>query len=89
MAVSKAPCPRTARDLEGQRETRDFVAVVLADTEDVWKDLFRQMGRQYEEPRLVLFNGEVQSACGNARRRDGAFLLPARPQGVSWDLHLL
>jgi hypothetical protein len=67
-----APAP----DIEGQRESRDFVAVVLADTEDVWKDLFRQMGRQYEEPRLVLFSGAVQSACGNASAAMGPFYCP-------------
>src|SRR5687767_2665873 len=36
-------------------EASKFIAVVLADTEDIWNQLFRQMGRQYEEPKLVLF----------------------------------
>ncbi len=76
-----APAP----DIEGQRETRDFVAVVLADTEDVWSDLFRQMDRQYEQPRLVLFNGEVQSACGNASAAMGPFYCP-RDHKVYLDL---
>ena len=43
-----------------------FVAVVLADTEDAWKEVFRQMGREYEEPRLVLFTDMIQSGCGFA-----------------------
>src|SRR5262245_41943838 len=48
-------------------QLRDFVAVVLADTEDVWNDLFGQMNRRYQEPTLVLFTGVVQSACGTAQ----------------------
>ena len=55
---------------------RDFVAVVLADTEDTWRDLFRQMGRRYQEPTLVLFSGAVQSACGFAQAAVGPFCCP-------------
>src|SRR5688572_27524147 len=47
-----------------QREMADFARVVLADTEDVWNELFREQGQRYEEPRLVLFVARVQSACG-------------------------
>jgi len=53
-----------------------FVAVVLADTEDGWNDVFRQMGRQYEEPRLVLFTDLIQSGCGFARGATGPFYCP-------------
>jgi len=53
-----------------------FVAVVLADTEDGWNDIFRQMGRQYEEPRLVLFTDLIQSGCGFARGATGPFYCP-------------
>ena len=53
-----------------------FVAVVLADTEDAWNDIFRQMGRQYEEPRLVLFTDLIQSGCGFARDATGPFYCP-------------
>lgn len=52
---------------------RDFVAVVLGDTEDVWKNLFRQSGKTYVEPKLVLFTGSVQSACGHADAAVGPF----------------
>src|SRR5436190_342659 len=45
---------------------KEFVSVVLADTEDVWHELFRQQGKTYEEPKLVLFSGRVRSACGLA-----------------------
>jgi predicted metalloprotease len=53
-----------------------FVAVVLADTEDAWNDVFRQMGRNYEEPRLVLFTDVIQSGCGFARGATGPFYCP-------------
>jgi uncharacterized protein len=60
----------------GQDEIRDFVAVVLADTEDTWADLFRRMNREYQDPRLVLFTGSVQSACGIAGAAVGPFYCP-------------
>ena len=53
-----------------------FVAVVLADTEDAWNDVFRQMGRKYEEPRLVLFTDMTQSGCGFASGATGPFYCP-------------
>jgi uncharacterized protein len=55
---------------------RDFVSVVLADTEDTWKELFRRMNREYREPKLVLFSGSVQSACGIAGAAVGPFYCP-------------
>jgi uncharacterized protein len=53
-----------------------FVAVVLADTEDAWHDIFRQMGRQYQEPKLVLFTGQTRSGCGFASAASGPFYCP-------------
>jgi uncharacterized protein len=53
-----------------------FVKVVLADTEDVWSDQFRRMGRQYQKPTLVLFSGEVGSACGLSSAAVGPFYCP-------------
>jgi hypothetical protein len=53
-----------------------FVAVVLADTEDAWNDVFGQKGRKYEEPRLVLFTDVIQSGCGFARGATGPFYCP-------------
>jgi predicted metalloprotease len=58
-------------------ELRDFVAVVLADTEDTWRELFDRMNRRYEDPTLVLFSGAVQSACGMAQAAVGPFYCPA------------
>ena len=74
-----APAPREQQRAPSaaDEQLRDFVAVVLADTEDVWKDLFGRMNRRYQEPTLVLFTGAVQSACGMAQAAAGPFYCPA------------
>jgi hypothetical protein len=53
-----------------------FVKVVLADTEDVWHAQFRRMGKEYREPKLVLFNGSIESACGFSSAAVGPFYCP-------------
>lgn len=58
-------------------ELAEFVSVVLADTEDVWTEIFRENGRTYQKPTLVLFNDSVQSACGVAGSSTGPFYCPA------------
>ncbi|MFH5836488.1 neutral zinc metallopeptidase [Proteiniclasticum sp. C24MP] len=58
-------------------ELAEFVSVVLADTEDVWTAIFRENGRTYQKPTLVLFNDSVQSACGVAGSSTGPFYCPA------------
>ncbi len=58
-------------------DMRNFVAVVLAETEDVWNDTFQKAGRTYQEPKLVLFSGAVESACGMAESAVGPFYCPA------------
>jgi predicted metalloprotease len=68
----EAPATSSGRD-----ELRDFVSVVLADTEDTWRELFRRMNREYREPKLVLFTGAVQSECGMAGEAVGPFYCPA------------
>lgn len=55
----------------------DMVAVVIGDTEDVWRELFTAMGRRYEEPTLVLFTGATRSACGTGQAAMGPFYCPA------------
>jgi len=60
----------------GQDEEARFVSVVLADTEDTWREIFRQGGQTYREPKLVLFSGAVQSACGFAQAAMGPFYCP-------------
>jgi len=64
---------------------RQFVAVVLADTEDVWKQVFRSSGRTYVEPKLVLYTGHIASACGLASTASGPFYCP-NDQKVYLDL---
>jgi predicted metalloprotease len=54
-----------------------FVSTVLADTEDVWKEQFRQGGANYVEPKLVLFRGAVRTACGSGQAAMGPFYCPA------------
>lgn len=56
---------------------RRFVAKVLASTEDVWGQQFQQMGRSYQQPRLVLFSGGIPSDCGFAATAVGPFYCPA------------
>ena len=60
-----------------EQQQADFVAVVLADTEETWGQIFRQAGHVYEEPNLVLFSGSVRSACGMASAAMGPFYCPA------------
>jgi uncharacterized protein len=60
----------------GVDEQADFVSVVLADTEDVWNELFRAGGMEYREPELILFNDRVSSACGIAGSAVGPFYCP-------------
>lgn len=58
------------------QESAEFVSAVVAQTEDVWNPLFRQAGMQYREPKLVLYNDEVQSACGYSTAASGPFYCP-------------
>jgi uncharacterized protein len=58
-------------------ELAQFVSVVLADTEDTWHALFREMGGEYREPALVLFSDAVDSDCGFAQAAMGPFYCPA------------
>lgn len=60
-----------------EEELKEFVSVVLADTEDTWTPIFRQLGQSYQEPTLVLFTDQVQSACGFASAATGPFYCPA------------
>lgn len=59
-----------------EEELKQFVAVVLGKSEDVWHDIFRRNGSQYREPTLVLFTGQVRSACGIAGAAVGPFYCP-------------
>lgn len=70
--VQHAPSRPPAND----RETH-FVRTVLADTEDVWTELFRANGSQYVKPKLVLFTNRTPTACGTGRTATGPFYCPA------------
>ena len=77
-----APTAQVQQQIPAQRPPADdrmaaFVSTVLADTEDVWKDLFAKGGATYQEPRLVLFRGATQTACGQGQAAMGPFYCPA------------
>ena len=76
--TEQAQLPQSAQyDNQAPRdEASKFVAVVLADTEDAWNEIFRQMGREYEEPKLMLFTDVIQSGCGFASGATGPFYCP-------------
>ncbi|MEQ1557140.1 MAG: neutral zinc metallopeptidase [Gallionella sp.] len=63
--------PPAANDVDAR-----FVSIVLADTEDVWRDIFKQAGSQYREPKLVLFSGQTPTACGTGQAAMGPFYCP-------------
>jgi len=73
-AVSVPNSPSMSSELED--ETAQFVATILADTEDTWHHLFQEMGQTYREPKLVLFRNSVQSACGFNTAATGPFYCP-------------
>lgn len=77
--VATQPSSTQAPSAE-ENELADFVGVVLGDTEDVWQQVFEQQGRQYQEPVLVLFSSNTQSACGYAQSATGPFYCPADQQ---------
>ena len=60
-----------------ENELASFTSVVLADTEGVWQKIFAERGNRYQEPKLVMFSGEVTSACGAAQSAMGPFYCPA------------
>lgn len=70
---SSASAPMTEQDVQAEQ----FVSVVLADTEEVWADLFaQQVGQPYVEPTLVIFKGTTRSGCGGASAATGPFYCP-------------
>jgi uncharacterized protein len=76
--VAEAPIPGTgtgSADVTGDAG-RDFVSRVLGSTERTWDGIFQKMGRTYEKPKLVMFTGFVQSACGAAQAAMGPFYCP-------------
>ena len=80
--VSQAPAHRPPAD----DHVAKFVSTVLADTEDVWKDVFTKGGSAYKEPKLVLFRGSYPTACGQGQAAMGPFYCPG-DQKVYIDLN--
>ncbi|NJR66083.1 MAG: zinc metallopeptidase [Leptolyngbyaceae cyanobacterium CRU_2_3] len=77
--------PAQVSRTQNNDEMKDFVSVVLGETEDTWGDIFRQNGERYVAPKLVLFSNSVESACGYAEAVTGPFYCP-RDQKVYIDL---
>ena len=81
-ALSGGDVAQVQQQAPAQRPPADdtmarFVSTVLADTEDVWTDVFRQGGAQYRQPALVLFRGATSTACGAGQAAMGPFYCPA------------
>jgi len=66
----------TSQTASSNDDAKAFVATVLGDTEDTWNGIFASMGKQYEEPKLVLFSNSYPSACGQASAATGPFYCP-------------
>ena len=77
--LSGAPAQQVAPKEISKKDEKSaqFVSTVLAQTEDVWGKLFANGGSKYQEPKLVLFRGGVQSGCGFASSQTGPFYCPA------------
>ncbi|MFG1381165.1 KPN_02809 family neutral zinc metallopeptidase [Xanthobacter versatilis] len=75
-APQQQAAPRTAPQGAPKDELGRFAAAVLAQTEDVWTELFRADGKTYQDPKLVLFSGATRSACGGAQSAMGPFYCP-------------
>jgi uncharacterized protein len=63
-----------------EEKVAHFTKVVFGDTERIWTEQFKKMGKEYIKPKLILFNGEVQSACGSADAAVGPFYCPGDNQ---------
>jgi len=73
----RSPAQRISPDKDPDGPLKEFVSVVMKDTEDVWGKLFQeQLGARYQEPKLIIFKGAVRSACGEASSAVGPFYCP-------------
>jgi predicted metalloprotease len=74
--TNNQPTTATYSETAEEKEQAQFVSVVLAETEDIWHQIFSEYGKTYREPKLVLFTESVQSACGVAGSSTGPFYCP-------------
>ncbi|NBF09413.1 KPN_02809 family neutral zinc metallopeptidase [Pseudomonas sp. Fl4BN1] len=78
---TSAPATTQARKVPpADDQQAEFVRAILGDTEDTWGQIFQQAGKQYQPPKLILFRGRVNSACGAATSASGPFYCPADRQ---------
>jgi uncharacterized protein len=77
-SVSEQQTPQGGRTEANPQDgkTKKFMSVVLASTEDTWRQIFQQSGSRYQDPKLVLYSGAVQSACGFGQAAMGPFYCP-------------
>ncbi len=74
----RSTAPQASVEISAEeQELYDFVTVVLAGTEEVWGKLFDQMGARYEPPTLVVYRGQIRTACGNGSASMGPFYCPS------------
>lgn len=71
-----SPSSSTQQTAPANDESTKFVRTILADTEDIWGQLFNSIGQTYTEPHLVMFSGATESACGSASSATGPFYCP-------------
>jgi predicted metalloprotease len=81
----EGPATRVQTERPANDQNTDFVRAILGDTEDTWGAIFQRSGQSYEQPKLVLFSGAVQSACGFASAAVGPFYC-SRDEEVYLDL---
>lgn len=75
---NQIPVTSAERELtHSEKELGEFTEIVLADTEDIWNQLFLENGAEYREPGMVLFSDAVRTACGSASAASGPFYCPA------------
>jgi hypothetical protein len=72
-AKTSVPVQQTVEE----KELVEFVGVVLADTEETWGAIFKQQGKTYKEPALIMFRDRINSACGLGQAAMGPFYCPA------------
>jgi predicted metalloprotease len=76
-AAQQVQSSQPYQETTAEAETRQMVGVLLADTEEVWQQIFAQNNLKYQKPQLVLFAGSTRSGCGSAQSAMGPFYCPA------------